>query len=227
MSYYLLDENKNLVEVIDIEANLFRTILAKIKSELTGQESTIEFVTQAQYNQLEEQGRLVGNCYYFITDDTTAEDLEDSIDGIMDGTNPPPNAEEADTATNSKNAEKTDFTNVPWRGYEYNIHLDQHYYATIPANEVQGEGCYLVQFLDNRNNSYALGIIYRFGSAVEKLRSASFIAIDDNDQLRNCYLEAKEQSDGSVKINIWAWTQQNSVTEFESTYGYIGIKKIR
>lgn len=78
--YYLLDENKNLVEVVNIEDNLFRTRLEKLHSEVNDTDHSIEFVTQAKYNQLQAQGQLVGNTYYFITDDTTAEDLESAIE---------------------------------------------------------------------------------------------------------------------------------------------------
>lgn len=77
--YYLLDENKNLVEVVNIEDNLFRTRLEKLHSEVNNTDHNIEFVTQAQYNQLEHDGELVANTYYFITDDTTVEDLEEHI----------------------------------------------------------------------------------------------------------------------------------------------------
>lgn len=77
--YYLLDENKNLVEVVNIEDNLFRTRLEKLHSDINNSDHSIEFVTQAQFNQLEAQGELVANTYYFITDDTSEEDLENSI----------------------------------------------------------------------------------------------------------------------------------------------------
>ena len=76
---YLIDENKNLVEVVNIEDNLFRTRLEKLHSDLNNTDHSIEFVTQAQYNQLEAQGQLVANTYYFITDDTTAEDTNNKI----------------------------------------------------------------------------------------------------------------------------------------------------
>jgi len=95
--YYLLDENKNLVEGFDKEGFLAllqqaidngdlehidpeSAVASKIRSILNGTTHNIEFVTQAQYNQLEAQGELVENTYYFITDDTTAEDIEEHID---------------------------------------------------------------------------------------------------------------------------------------------------
>lgn len=95
--YYLLDENKNLVEGFDKEGFLAllqqaidngdlehidpeSAVASKIRSVLNGTTHNIEFVTQAQYNQLEAEGELVPNTYYFITDDTTAEDLDEHID---------------------------------------------------------------------------------------------------------------------------------------------------
>ena len=94
--YYLLDENKNLVEGFDREGFLAvleqaiedgslanidpnSAFATKIKSLFNGTTHNIEFVTQAQYNQIVADGGLVPNAYYFITDDTTAEDLEAHI----------------------------------------------------------------------------------------------------------------------------------------------------
>ncbi len=82
--YYLLDENKNLVEVLNIENNLFRTRLEKLHSELNNSDHSIEFVTQAQFNQLEADDQLVANTYYFITDDTTLEGLEAQLNQIIE-----------------------------------------------------------------------------------------------------------------------------------------------
>lgn len=96
MKYYLLDENKNLVEGFDKEGFLAlleqaiergslenidedSAVASKIRSVLNGTTHHIEFVTQDQYNQLVASEELVANTYYFITDDTTAEDLENHI----------------------------------------------------------------------------------------------------------------------------------------------------
>ena len=97
MKYYLLDENKNLVEGFDKEGFLAlleqaieqgsledidedSAVASKIRSVLNGTTHHIEFVTQAQYNQLVADEELVVNTYYFITDDTTAEDLEEVVE---------------------------------------------------------------------------------------------------------------------------------------------------
>ena len=85
--YYLLDDSKNKIEVENIEGNLYRTILAKIHSDLNNKDYAIEFVTQAQYNQLEADGELVANTYYFITDDATAEDIEKFLNQLNNSVN--------------------------------------------------------------------------------------------------------------------------------------------
>lgn len=99
--YYLLDENKNLVEGFDKEGFLAlleqaieegslenidenSAVASKIRSILNGTTHNIEFVTQAQYNQLVSDEELVPNTYYFITDDTTAEGLENALNNLGD-----------------------------------------------------------------------------------------------------------------------------------------------
>ena len=97
--FYVLDENKNLIEGYDKQGVLSvleqaiengdlenidedSAFVSKIKSLLNGTTHHIEFVTQAQYNALEADEQLVPNTYYFITDDTTVEDLEEEIGEI-------------------------------------------------------------------------------------------------------------------------------------------------
>lgn len=124
--YYLLDENKNLVEGFDKEGFLAllqqaidqgslenidpeSAVASKLRSLVNGTTHHIEFVTEAQYNQLEHDGELVPNTYYFITDDTTFEgyeetlnDLVEQLDEIMEGSVAVPKAVKA---------EETSFTN--------------------------------------------------------------------------------------------------------------------
>lgn len=100
MKYYLMDENHNLVEGYNKEQFLAfledaieqgslegieedSAFVTKIKSQLNGTTHHIEFVTQAQYNQLEQDEELVANTYYFITDDNTAEDIEEDIEELQ------------------------------------------------------------------------------------------------------------------------------------------------
>lgn len=99
--YYLLDENKNLVEGYDKEGFLAlleeaieqgslenidenSAVASKLRSVFNGTTHHIEFVTQAQYNELETEGELVPNTYYFITDDTTLEEFEETINQLSD-----------------------------------------------------------------------------------------------------------------------------------------------
>lgn len=91
--YYLIDDDNNLVEGFDKEAFLAllqqaiddkslesidpdSAVASKLRSNLNGTTHHIEFVTQAQYNQLVADGKIVANTYYIITDDETAEDID-------------------------------------------------------------------------------------------------------------------------------------------------------
>lgn len=93
MAYYVLDDEKNLVAAFDREGVLGvleqairegslenidedSAVASKLKSNISGGSYHIEFCTQAKYNELKAAGELVAGTYYFITDDTTAEDLE-------------------------------------------------------------------------------------------------------------------------------------------------------
>lgn len=103
MAYYVLDENKNLVQSFDREGFLAileqaieqgtlenidedSAVASKLRSNINGTAHYIEFVTAAQYSELEAQGALVLGTYYFIIDDTTEEDLETAISGLIETT---------------------------------------------------------------------------------------------------------------------------------------------
>lgn len=98
--YYLLDENKNLVEGFDKEGFLAlleqaieqgslenidenSAVASKLRSVLNGTTHHIEFVTQAQYNQLVADEELVVNTWYFIIDDTSYDDLITSFNNYV------------------------------------------------------------------------------------------------------------------------------------------------
>ena len=98
--FFVIDENKNLIEGLDKEgviALLEQAIedgdlshieadsafVSKLKSLVNGTTHHIEFVTQAQFNQLEHDDELVSNTYYFITDDDTAQDLENAVNNLL------------------------------------------------------------------------------------------------------------------------------------------------
>lgn len=96
MKYYVLDENKNLVEAFDkqgvlsvlaqaIEDGSLANITAdsgfinKIKCCVGGSTNYIAFITQAKYNELKANDEVQENTYYFIIDDTTAEEIDTAL----------------------------------------------------------------------------------------------------------------------------------------------------
>lgn len=98
---YLVDDNKNLVEGLskeDIYTLLASAIkdktlpdydtdeafITKLKDPVDGTTHKVAFVTQAKYNELASNGSLISNCLYYITDDTTAEDLETAIEAAKE-----------------------------------------------------------------------------------------------------------------------------------------------
>lgn len=130
--YYLLDENKNLIEGFDKEGFLGlleqaieqgtlenidedSAVASKLRSALNGSTHHIEFLTQAEFNQLVAQGELQGLTYYFITDDTTAEGLEASIDELK---------AQIETLNNQITALQNKIDTIPH--YEYDITLFYH-----------------------------------------------------------------------------------------------------
>lgn len=64
--------------VIDPDAG----VLTKVRETNTGGYITFWVGTQAQYNAL--QGNVEQNCFYIITDETTGEDIEDSIAALTE-----------------------------------------------------------------------------------------------------------------------------------------------
>ena len=99
MAFYVLDDNNNKVEAFDkegvlalleqaIQEGTLQNILAdsafisKIKCCVSGVSNKIAFVSQATYNQMKEEGLIQPNTWYFITDDTTADDLNQSLEAL-------------------------------------------------------------------------------------------------------------------------------------------------
>lgn len=97
--FYVIDDNKNKIEALskeDVYAILEQAIedgdlehveadsafVSKLKSIVNGSVHHVEFVTQAQFNELQQSGELISGCYYFITDDDTADDLEDAVEEL-------------------------------------------------------------------------------------------------------------------------------------------------
>lgn len=90
---YVIDENNNKKEAFDKEETLAALekaiedgslagitadsgFIKKIQCCVSGVTNQVAFVTQAKYNEIESAGILTPNTLYFITDDTTADDLE-------------------------------------------------------------------------------------------------------------------------------------------------------
>ena len=99
MNYFVLDENNNKIEayskeeVLSVLAQAIADgslssitadagFISKLKSYVDGGTFKIAFITQAKYNELVASNQLVSNCFYYITDDTTCEDIEASIETI-------------------------------------------------------------------------------------------------------------------------------------------------
>lgn len=100
--YFVLDDNNNRVEAYDKEGVLAAlekaiadgslsgltadaSFISKIRCCVSGDTNKIAFVTQAKYNELVAAATVEEGVYYFITDETTLEDIEGVIDGILNG----------------------------------------------------------------------------------------------------------------------------------------------
>ena len=94
--FYVLDENNNKVEAFDKQGVLAlldqairegkldaitadSAFINKIKCCVSGGTFNIAFVTEAQYNALKAANKLKANTYYYITDDTSYNDILDFI----------------------------------------------------------------------------------------------------------------------------------------------------
>lgn len=99
MAFYVLDENNNKVEALDKEGVLAvlaqaiadgslenvtadAAFISKVKCCVSGETHKMAFITQTKYNELVAAGKLQENTYYFITDDTSYEDLDEALNKI-------------------------------------------------------------------------------------------------------------------------------------------------
>lgn len=100
MPNYAHDDNNNRIETLskeEIYALLAAAIqqgqlpileqdtafVTMLKSILDGKAYKVAFCTQAQYNELEAEELLEADTYYFITDDTSYDDIVETIDNIL------------------------------------------------------------------------------------------------------------------------------------------------
>lgn len=91
--FYVLDENHNLIPAYDKEGVLAvleqaiadgslegivddSAFVSKLKCCVGGGTHHVAFVTTAKYNELVAQGLIKANCLYYITDDTSEEELD-------------------------------------------------------------------------------------------------------------------------------------------------------
>lgn len=96
MEFFVIDENHNLIEAYDKEgvlAVLEQAIadgslsgitadsgfISKLKCCVSNGTMRVAFVTQAKYNELQASGGLLADCIYYITDDTTVEDIDKKL----------------------------------------------------------------------------------------------------------------------------------------------------
>lgn len=104
MKFYVLDENNNKVEAFDKEGTLAvlqqaindgtlenivadAAFVSKLKCCVSGDTHNMAFVTQAKYNELVETNGLLENTYYWITDDSTCEDLDNILEELTEAVN--------------------------------------------------------------------------------------------------------------------------------------------
>lgn len=96
--FYVLDENKNLVEAYSKEeviAMLNQAVadgslnnisadaaISKVKCCVNGVTNNVAFVTSAKYNELEAAGLIKENTAYFITDDGTLEGIDAQLKSL-------------------------------------------------------------------------------------------------------------------------------------------------
>lgn len=74
---FILDEFNNKIEVTDEVGN---TTVNEIKCCESGTPFKMAFVTQAKFNELEAEGLLKPNTIYEITDDTTLEVINETLE---------------------------------------------------------------------------------------------------------------------------------------------------
>ena len=77
--YALIDE---VIESGELPTDVQAAFVTALKSIVDGKPYKIGLCTQAEYNELEAQGELQEDALYIITDDTTAQDIEEEIENI-------------------------------------------------------------------------------------------------------------------------------------------------
>ena len=99
MAFYVLDENNNKVEAYDKEGVLAvleqaiengsleqitanSAFVTKLKCCVGGGTYKMAFITQEKYNELKTNSQLSSDTFYWITDDTTCEEINNALTNI-------------------------------------------------------------------------------------------------------------------------------------------------
>lgn len=219
MAYYVLDDNKNLVQSFDREGFLAilqqaiadqslenidedSAVASKLRSNINGTAHYIEFVTAAQYAELETQGALVLGTYYFITDDTTEEDLETAISGLITTTdgltetvgNLVPRVGAVETGKLDKSTYNADFvvggmgSGTGWTSYDTSVGLNVEsglYLCLVHGGNIL------------QTSTRAVVMLFVGSDVLFNNRSASFwldVSQTSTPDLKNCYVITRRQS---------------------------------
>lgn len=250
MKYYVLDENKNLVEAYDKEGVLAvlaqaiedgsldnitsdSAFISKIKCCVNGVSNNIAFITQAKYNELEANGELRENTYYYITDDTTCEDINAALEALNEAINSCNNSsiktlnvgtnDNALTVGYGSGAAKRVTLNAnqlinsgSWT--ELALQAKQTFYET----ELERGGIYLMQYMTGSGAPYKydLGLVYilpDLAAAGENAQIFKFMidAGGSTNDLRFMFTYDSE----SKKVKIW-WDSQ-TISEMTTRASFV------
>lgn len=184
MAFWVLDDNNNKVEAFDKEGVLAvleqaikegtlekimedSAFVSKIKCCVSGVSNKIAFVSQTKYNELKAEGLLQPNAWYFITDDTTAEDLDGKLEEVLSEV---AGYDKKFMAVNDKfnshfessgvchKARITNFTNIDVEVGSASGSGQFSFDEQVEDEVFFNKPCYLT-WVDDNNNTYSLGII--------------------------------------------------------------------
>lgn len=189
MAKYVLDENNNKIEVTDEVGN---TTVNEVKCCVSNTPFRFAFVTQAKYNELEAAGLVQANTIYEITDDTTADDLDEQL-----------------KENKRKLEEHTNKLNGINGGWQVVGNVDKQ---TIGSLEIDGfdffninsTGLYLVQVKGYHLTSSDIYYIYNILISVESLEvetKADFYDVYTSERYNVKYTPAGFINDYQIAVN--------------------------
>lgn len=245
---YVLDDKNNKVEGLDkqgvlavleqaIENGSLESIASdsafvdKLKCCVNGATYKVAFITQAKYNELKAEGELITNCYYFITDDTTCEDIDEQLANLTEAVNaliPKVSALETKMARTektaiirTKNKISGDLSGEIKIDYGENIELEEN-------------STYIFDLPDASKTHHTfilhIGAIYDPSFPIVDFRSSSsykFYANDTNDSVQAYYAElvvawfpTLAENQYNISLQIYG---DNSSNGFNGTATYFKI----